>query len=114
MLLLIAWLLAAQPCRSHAVLTVAEAKQLVIAAAIGHAVKGTEIDAELHDTYPDGWRFRAYGTNTTAPSNLLGYFTVSNTTGDVTDVSGDPPYNPIRTRAVRKLQADILARHCVR
>jgi hypothetical protein len=114
MLLLVAWLFAAAPCRSHTSITVDEAKQLVLRAAVGNAVRGTRIDAELHETQPDHWRFRAYATNTTSPSNLIGYYVVDSGTAVVTDVSGEPPYRPIRTGVVRRLQADILQRHCVR
>lgn len=66
MLLLVASFFAVASCRSHTGITVDEAKQLVLQAAV------------------------------------------------VTDVSGEPPYTPIRTRAVRKFQAEILERHCVR
>jgi hypothetical protein len=111
---LLALVLVATGCPNPSAISVDEAKQLVRQAAVLSAVPGTVMDVEVEETNDRSWLLRAYATNTKAASSLIGYYSVNKLTASVSDVSGEPPFKRVTTRALRRMQADIRQRHCGR
>jgi hypothetical protein len=103
-----------KPCKATPI-SAEEAKALVLEVPNARASikeRGATLDAEIEMPLPDGWFFRVYATNSTSPSNLIGYYVVNNRTAAVTDESGEPPNKPVTSKRLKTRQKALLRKHC--
>jgi hypothetical protein len=110
---LIGILIAAAVACSPSLIAQSEAQTLVLQtpdAIASIAQRGAKVAAELSHTTATGWVFRVYATNTSSPSNLIGYYAVNNRTAAVSDFVLDEA--PVSGPELRAAQTALLEHHC--